>query len=92
MRDALSVRAAEKWVAKANKPKKKPRAEKSDIPKDHVDYLVEQLHQHFNTAVRVVPCKTLANGKKSAGRLEIDYFSTDELDGIIHKLGLTEDF
>ena len=92
VRDSLSVRAAEKLIAQQKKPGKKPRAKKSDIPQEHLDYLVEELHQHFNTSVRVVPCQTLANGKKTPGRLEIDYFSSDELDGILQKLGLSEQF
>jgi hypothetical protein len=40
----------------------------------------------------LTPAKTMANGKKSPGRLEIEYYSSDELDRIIQLLGLGDAF
>lgn len=91
VQQGLSVRATEKLVTKSKKPARKPRAERSDIPKTHLDYLSEQLHQHLSTSVRIVPSKTLSNGKKAAGKLEIDFYSPDELDRLISLLGLSEE-
>jgi ParB family chromosome partitioning protein len=91
VKEHLSVRALENIVAKLKRPPKKPRAEKSDIPQDHVRYLTDRLHQHFGTSVRLIPCRTLSNGKKAKGSVEIDYFSSDELDRLLTLLGLTED-
>jgi ParB family chromosome partitioning protein len=90
LREGLSVRALEKIVARINRPPRKPRAEKTDIPRDHVKYLVEQLHHHFGTGVRIEPCKTLANGKKVKGRVEIDFYSSDDLDRLLTMLGISE--
>lgn len=88
----LSVRTAENIVARTKRTPAKPRAEKTDIPDQHIKYLVERLHQHFGTHVRVTPSRTLANGKKIKGVIEIDYHSSDELDRLLVILGITESF
>lgn len=90
-KEGLSVRVLEQLVARHRGTPKKPRTEKPDIPADHLKYLVDRLHQHLGTSVRVTPCKTLANGKKSKGSIEIDYYSNEELDRLLQLLGLTED-
>ena len=91
VREGLAVRALEKIVARLKRPPKKPRAERTDIPAEHVRYLTERLHQHLGTSVRVQPCRTLANGKKAKGSVEIDFFSPDELDRLLTLLGLSDD-
>ncbi len=88
----MSVRTLERIVARIRRAPKKPRARRDDIPADHLASLVGQLHQHFGTQVRLTPSKTLANGKKSPGRLEIEFYSSDELDRIIQVLGLGDSF
>ena len=87
--EGLSVRMVEKLVAKLSRPAKKPRAAKSDIPSEYLSNLVDQLHQKVGTSVRVTPCRTLANGKKTKGTLEIDFYSADELDRVLAMLGLS---
>ena len=47
------------------------------------------MHQHFGTSVRIAPCKSLANGKKAKGTIEIDFFSNDDLDRLLVILGLS---
>lgn len=92
IKEGLSVRTLEHIVTRLKKPAKKPRAEKSDIPEDHLRFLVERLHQHLGTAVRVSPCKTLANGKKTKGSVEIDFYSNEDLDRLLIMFGLTDNF
>lgn len=91
VRENLSVRALEKVVEKMKKPAKKPRAEKSDLPIDYVRNLSEKLHQHFGTAVKVNSTKTLANGKKLKGSIEIDYYNNDDLTRVLELLGIGAD-
>ena len=92
IKEGLSVRTLEHIVTRLKKPAKKPRAEKSDIPEDHLRFLIERLHQHLGTAVRVNPCKTLANGKKTKGSVEIDFYSNEDLDRLLILFGLTDNF
>lgn len=89
--EGLSVRALEKIVNKTKKTPKKPRAKQSDIPKEHLDYLVNKMHTHFGTSIRVSPTQTFANGKKKKGVIEIDFFSNDDLDRILTMLGIELD-
>lgn len=91
-REGLSVRALENLLVPAKKRQPKThRKGTEDIPGDHLRYLTERLHHHFGTSVRLVPSKTLANGKKVRGTIEIDYYSNEELDRLLGILGLTED-
>ncbi|MBU0678698.1 MAG: ParB/RepB/Spo0J family partition protein [Verrucomicrobia bacterium] len=92
VKEGLSVRAVEKIVAKTKLAPRKPRTERSDIPASHLQHITEQLHQRLGTSVRVAACKTLANGKKARGRIEIDFYSTDDLDRLLVILGLSDDF
>ncbi len=87
--EQMSVRTLERIVERLKRAPKKPRAEKADMPDSHLRHLSEQLHQHLGTSVRVEPCKTLANGKKAKGTIEIDFYSNDDLDRLLAILGLT---
>jgi ParB family chromosome partitioning protein len=91
IKDGLSVRALEKLVKKLNSPPKKPRAEKADLPNDYLNNLTDELHRFFGTSVRISPSKTLTNGRKVKGSLEIDYHDNDELDRILTIFGYTGD-
>ncbi len=86
----MSVRTLERIVARNRRAPKKHRAEKTEVPGAHLHALADQLQHHFGTQVRVTSCKTLTNGKKMAGRIEIDYYSGEELDRIIQVLGLSD--
>jgi ParB family transcriptional regulator, chromosome partitioning protein len=90
LKEGLSVRQVEHIVNRLNKPSKKGRAEKPDIPASHLQYLTDKLHQHFGTNVRITPCRTLSNGKKAKGSIEIDYYSNDDLDRLLVLLGLAD--
>jgi ParB family chromosome partitioning protein len=89
--ESLSVRNLEERIARAHRAPRKPRAQRSDLPADHLRYLSDRLHERFGTSVRLAPSRTYANGKKGKGRIEIDFYSNDELDRILHILGVHEE-
>lgn len=84
-----SVRHLEKTVNKLKHGVKRARPRAADIPEEHLKYVTDQLHQKLGTAVRLQPCRTLPNGRKAKGTLEIDYYSPDDLDRILVILGLS---
>jgi len=88
--EGLSVRTLERIVNRIKKAPRKPRAEKSDLPPDYLRDLTDRLHRHFGTAVRLTPCKTLSNGKKTKGTLEVDFYDNEDLDRLLTMLGLSE--
>jgi len=87
IKESLSVRALEKIIKKLSQPPKKPRAERSDLPSDYLHTLSDELHQFFGTSVRISPSKTLTNGRKVKGSLEIDFHDNDELDRLLSLVG-----
>ena len=91
IKEGLSVRALEKMVKKLNQPTKKPRAEKSDLPNDYLHTLSDELHQYFGTSVRINPSKTLTNGRKVKGSLEVDFHDNDELDRLLTLVGYSSE-
>ena len=91
VREQLSVRALEQKVARANRKPRRKRTKRTDIPPDHLRHVADVMHRQFGTSVRVESCRTLPNGKKSKGTIEIDYFSADELDRLLTMLGVAED-
>ena len=90
LRDNLSVRNLEKLVQRAKRAPRKPRVARGDIPDTHLRALSDKLHAFFGTSVRLTPCRTYANGKKGKGCLEIDFYSSDDLNRILDVLGLIE--
>ncbi len=91
MKEGLSVRSLERIVEKMRKPPRKPRSERVDIPATHLQHLSDRLHHELGTSVRLTTSKTLGNGKKMPGRIEIDFYSTEDLDRLLHLLGISED-
>ena len=77
----LSVREVEALVAGA-RPRPKPGVRRAPRPKDvHVAELEAKLSRALGTKVTV-----LQRGK--GGRIAIDYYSLDELDGILERIGI----
>lgn len=76
----LSVREAETLVKKENKEEKEPKKEEN---KEH-DYLYRELEEHmkekFGTKVLI------KNKKNNKGKIEIEYYSQDDLERIIDML------
>jgi ParB family chromosome partitioning protein len=88
--DALTVRMTERLLAQREKekeaaPKRQP---ESDLPEAYVRDLVDRLHRHFGTAVRLLPGVTYANGKHAKGSIQIDFFSNEELERLLEVLGV----
>ncbi len=71
----LSVRQTENLVKRSRLKKHSPPFK----PKEEWDPLVEELQQILGTKVRII-------GKRKRGRVEIDFYSPDELDRIIDLL------
>ena len=88
--EGLSVRTLERIVNRLKRGPRKARAEKSDLPADYLRDLTDRLHRHLGTAVRLTPVRTLANGKKTKGTLEVDFFDNEDLDRLLTLLGLSE--
>lgn len=91
--DGLSVRELEKLLAPRKAGRAKPRVPpKGDLPEHHVTAIVDRLRDHFGAPVHLQPCRTLPNGKKSKGSLQIDFHSNDELDRVLQQMGITDLF
>lgn len=90
VKEALSVRALERLVEARRKPPRRPRVERADLPAAHLLQLTDQLHHALGTSVRLHSTKTLSNGKKVPGRIEIDYYSNEDLDRLLQCMGVEE--
>jgi ParB family chromosome partitioning protein len=84
-----SVRQLEKVVNRLKHGVRRARPRAADIPESHVKFITDHLQQKLGTAVRLRPCRTLPNGRKAKGTLEIDFYSSDDLDRILVTLGLS---
>jgi ParB family chromosome partitioning protein len=93
IQEKWSVRETERQVRKRlnPSPRKTPATGKLDIPEDHLAHLIDQLHRKLGTKVRLQPTRTLPDGKTRSGKLEIEFFSNDDLDRVLDLLGLTDD-
>jgi ParB family chromosome partitioning protein len=90
IKEGLSVRDLERMVEHARRIPRKHRESKDDIPPSHLVYLIDKLHQHFGTSIHIEPCRTLANGRKVKGSIQIDYYSNEDLSRVLELLGLSE--
>lgn len=90
IQESLSVRALEQLVQRLSRPPRRKRASRQDLPEEHLRDLTDQLHRLLGTSVRIHSSRTLANGKKARGAIEIDFHSTDELDRLLALLGVVE--
>lgn len=86
------VRELERVVARLLRGPRRRRAAASDIPEVHLKDIEERLKQKVGSPVRVTPSRTLSNGRKGAGRIEIEFYSPDDLDRLLLILGISEDF
>lgn len=83
VQDNLSVRQVEAIVSRSNAQKRKPRSAR--FLKPEIVDLENRLSQHFGSQVKIYPRKN-----QKEGRLEVWYFSLDELDRILEKTGLSK--
>lgn len=83
VRDTLSVREVERLAQgiKPAKPAKTRSAKRSDLKDPHTRELEEELRRKLGTQVKVLP----RSGQK--GKIEIEYYSLEDLDRILALLG-----
>lgn len=62
-----------------------------DLPESYLRDLVDRMHKHFGTAVRLTPGVLHANGRHTKGLLEIDFYDNDDLDRLLSILGIKID-
>jgi len=89
VQENLSVHNLAALIRKLGRAPRKPRASRNDIPREHLTDLSNRLHRHFGTGVRLSSCRTLANGKKAKGTLELDYYSAEDLNRLLDVLGVS---
>ena len=80
VKEHLSVRQTEEIVLGLNSGKR--RAKRARLLNPHVADLERKLEQRFRTRIKIY------NNKKNKGRIEIRYFSLDELDSILQTMGI----
>ncbi len=90
LKEDLSVRALERIVNQIKRPTRKSRVSRDDLPHAHLLQLSDQLHQTLGTSIRLRSTKTLSNGKKVPGTIEIDFYSNEDLGRLLHLLGIDD--
>ncbi|NLL84557.1 MAG: ParB/RepB/Spo0J family partition protein [Lentisphaerae bacterium] len=92
--EGLTVRSLERAVARrkaerdgtANAKRPTP-----DLPDTYLRDLVDRMHRHFGTHVRLTASHTYANGKRAKGSIELDFYDNDDLDRLLSLLGIVVD-
>ena len=88
----MTVRAVERAVTQCNAPAVSAhQAPKTDLPPEYLRDLTDRLHAYFGTAVRVMPGRTLANGRHVKGTLEVDFYGNGDLGRILSLFGIQMD-
>jgi ParB family transcriptional regulator, chromosome partitioning protein len=81
--DGWSVRQLEKWVSSESKKSRGDQALAAPSGGSiHIQDLERKLSEHLGTKVRLVTGK-----KKGSGRIEIDFFTLEQFEGLIKRLG-----
>lgn len=89
-KDGLSVRELERLLARGRKaPKPPPPIGPADLPATHLAHLSDLMHRHFGTSVRIIPARKRSDGNPAKGRIEVDFYSSDDLDRILGLIGLS---
>ncbi len=81
IREDWSVRRLERQVASVSGPRRKLASTPAAAPAHRHD-LERQLSDHLGTKVRIHPGK-----KKGTGRLAIEFYTLDQFDGLMERLG-----
>ena len=86
--EGQTVRALERLIQRRQAEKAESTAKQSDIPESHLRYLLERLHARLETQIRLQPTVTHANGKRTKGCIEIDFFDNADLDRLLGLIGV----
>jgi ParB family chromosome partitioning protein len=86
--EGQTVRALERLIQRRQAEKAESTAKQSDIPESHLRYLLERLHARLETQIRLQPTVTHANGKRTKGSIEIDFFDNADLDRLLGLIGV----
>jgi len=89
--DGLTVRALEKKVARLKEPVRVRKAGTPDIPESYARALADEIRKRLGCAARLTSAMTHANGKRTKGVLEIDFYGNDDLDRILKTLDVKMD-
>jgi len=92
--EGMTVRSLERLVARRKSARDSDvlaRLPKPDMPEAHLRDLADRMNRHFGTHVRLTASQTYANGKRSKGCIEIDFYDNDDLDRLLSLLGITVD-
>ena len=79
----LSVRETEALIRRLKAEKRKPRVSENRSEQIHLSRLAEDLSRHFGTKIMIKK-----HGQK--GKVEIEFYSNDDLDRLVNRLRLTE--
>ena len=79
----LSVRETEALIRRLKAEKRKPRVSENRSEQIHLSRLAEDLSRHFGTKIMIKK-----HGQK--GKVEIEFYSNDDLDRLIHRLRETD--
>ena len=80
--EGLSVREAERLARGEARPPLAPKAAERIQEDPNVGMIQSRLSEHFGAKVKI-------DQGRNRGRISIEYFSEDELDGILEKIGLS---
>ncbi len=88
----LSVRQLERLAAGPRRHMQRipGKAPASLLPADYLRQLTDVMQRHFGTAVRITPAGISSNGRKSKGRIELDFHSNEELQRLLELMGLND--
>ena len=89
--EGLTVRALERLIERRKAAKVQSASRTIDIPESHIRYLLDKLHERFNSPIRLQPSVTYANGKRAKGSIQIDFADNEDLSRLLDLLGVKVD-
>ena len=92
VKNGLTVRILESKIAKMRTEQASPGAARKaalpDIPQDYQTMLLDKIMHRFGTGARLFPSMRYQNGRRTRGRLEIDFMDNRDLDRLLGLLGV----
>jgi ParB family chromosome partitioning protein len=90
VKEGLSVRELERLLERGKKPPREEKPVVGELPSSHLGHLSDMLHRHFGTGVRLIPTRKKSDGSPVKGRIEVDFYSHEDLSRILGLIGLKE--